>query len=405
MRTFVAFVIVVAACHKPGGDSEKAKQVFARWELGWRRSQACILGKVGRSPDAATQAELAQLYGERGDCPDWFSDNNHNIANVSALDSDKKRGEQLSANENAVNIFTELEPADLSDEQADAITKLIEAFDDARLHWPKGVAELVAARAHARSLFGLPDDKWEITRPTKVTDLALKPPPPEPPRESNAIPDPADPIEWAQDLQPNGAHTVTVLKPKKQVFHDVGYIGHAGRRLDLVLNTTPLTWVWFEPGKRQKAPMKLAGVDGAPWVCAAPHALWLLAGDNGDQRVVRYDPANPESPQTGRAPDGGGAVCDDKAAAYRSGQTLCLAGKDCDNNAAAPGATLVDGQLVNVTTDRKSAVFGVRVGKGPDHVFRLPAKKVFSVLSVHDGKPYAYCADGAEGELPWPLDQ
>jgi hypothetical protein len=453
----IALVIALASvgCHKQA-DLANAKKVFSRWDLGWRRSRPCILGRVGRSPDPALQVELAQFFEERGECPPWFTDPDRNLPNVSALDNDLKRDEALAQAENAVNIFNELTPEDLTDELAPAMTDLQAAVENARFHWPKGVPELVTARAKVRKLLGLPEDGWEITSPITVTDLAVQAIPPVPRPESkwriddadgklavtdaagkhlfdlppgvyDMIADAAEPIVWQHSFEPSGVgdERVTVYqatgdKWSKHEFRDVVFIGKTGKRLDLVFRTKPATltgepakvpsWTSFSPGKPQAPVTKLTGVFAMQWACSADNALWLRTTDtedSSDGSVVRYDVATGTPGAPAHAPVSGSApICDDTAVAYYGMQVWCAAGHDCELDAAAGGsAALVDGKLVSVKFKPDSVLLDVRVSHGGERVFRMPPKSFVAQLDVRDHKPIVVLADGKTLPLPWPLDK
>jgi hypothetical protein len=439
MRTKLLVLVAVLGCKKH--DSGNAQKIFQRWELGWRKSEACILGKVGRNKDAATQAMLAQLYDERGDCPNWFSDSNHDIANVSALDDDKKRGEALSDAENAVNTFTELAPEDLTDEQATAMTDLIAAVDNTRLHWPEGVAELVAARDKVRGLLGMPPSSWDITAPTTIADVKLGPPgqPAKPASRwkvdmstnppavldntgkklfsfkrgtsVDLLADPESPIAWQHAFEPDGSEqeVVTVFQgTAKTDVHHVTWIGNGEHRLDLLTGLTDPTWTWFAPGKQQGKPVKLTGIRRPGWACASDNALWVMTESDDGPIVVRYDldgtPAKPAVASPGSA----NPTCDDAAVTYNSNRVICSKGHDCEvETSHGLESQLLEGRVVTLVGNQRSDLFVIHVSRGVERVFRATGagKARAGGLVIRDRKPYVELTDGREAAIPWPLDK
>jgi hypothetical protein len=403
--------IFVAACSR-STDLTKFRQIYSRWESGWQSARSCLLGSIARSPDPSMQLELASLLDSIPECPNWFIDTTAELPRPSpgAAVSLKLAEKETRANENAINIWTELGPEDLTDELAGEVLRLTTSIEHARrcqlTRCPfaerlAALDELLGARVAIRRALGALPEPTGVTLPTHVTVLAPAPPPADAPRTEPAagtwsivhdgthyailsetgtriasildedgapsiISDAQEPVVWtSRPGVPSNERHVTVYQPgrnsEKRSFEHVVRVEATSHRLDIFYHATAddartgsaLHWTWFSPGKHDPSTSILRNSEAFTATCSAENYLWIVSRAGTDEAISRIGRLAIRSEQTVRTMEGpmvdGQPVCSDAAIAY-NGRQLCAIDRDCvELNLRRDSHTaLIDDQMVVV---------------------------------------------------------
>jgi hypothetical protein len=428
--TSLAAIAIVAACGSKV-DLGNAKQVYARWELGWLEAKPCLFGTIERTVDPRLQVELAQLFNERPSCPSWLLDNTEKLPGLSVSQLNKKaREKELDDKANAINVWTLLEASDLTDELADDAVELVKAvkayqalpsrsFDDKHVD---AIVALANARQKLRGHLGLPPDATSVSRDTPVMVLAPRPVAPLPPPPFDAalaekwkgaakdvagwsapyaLADKTEPIVWIMrgDADDGEIRVFQLIdgKWKETKLSHVAYVMNTPKRLDVVyrpkapegseLQSGNASWIWFGPGRHDPEESKLINWGDIYWMCSSESFLWLSTGKDGVSKLGRMRLGTDQLAETVETMGAGGGQCDDNAVSTEIGK-LCTMAAGCKPSTIS--GQLLDGQIVGVIAGpvtKDGQLLIMRTSARKERVLRLPPGSVYAGLSIRDRKP------------------
>jgi hypothetical protein len=347
-------VLVVSAaaigCSRPV-DLARVRELYARWEQGWRTAQSCLLGNSRRSRDPIQQLEIAMLLHDLSGCPEWFTNVADQLPRPGVRSVDPgAAAKAILDNENAVNIWTELAASDVTDEVRDEILRLTDAVTRYReLRVGKATmfggqleafTTLISARAELRRSLGYPTEIPELDGLTLVTVLERGVASQLAPQRSaaahadwqwprdgsqgtivwkgksigkvgtewnqfRAIDDSIAPLVWATKVTSEGAPAVDQLlvyqltdsRWQPTVLENVVRTDIAERWLDVLFRAASdddpqalgLRWRRFQPGRHgDDRPVPRLGE--VTYTCATERSYWIVSKsiDREAQRDITY---------------------------------------------------------------------------------------------------------------------
>lgn len=166
---------LASSCHK-SIDLAGTRKIYERWETGWQVDRACLIGPTIYSSDIDTQLQLANLLDTFPGCSTWLADRHEMIP------ADSRASKGFPDGENAINIWTELDRNEITDQFAGEVRRLTAALRSVRECLPTScgyggcqtaacdpkprldaIKEVVSARAKLRTILRFANDATVVT--------------------------------------------------------------------------------------------------------------------------------------------------------------------------------------------------------------------------------------------------